>query len=354
MATPSRTTLLSRLLKTLRKYYKPVPPPPRSVLEHALYGCLLENAPYEAADKAFESLRKSFFDLNEVRVSSVKELSEVLQALPDPAAAGQSIKRVLQAVFEATYSFDLEGLKKQNLGQAIDKLKKWQATPFTIGYTVQAGLSGHAVPLDRGALECLYVVGAITAQENQPQKPPAMERSIPKNQGVEFSSLLHHIGAEIVTNPLGQNLHKLLLEIAPDCKERLPKRQPKAKPVEEPPPAAAPPRPAAGKGVPAKTPPAKPPVAGKKDKEPPPAAPASPAKGDKRPAAPAKPEAARTDKESEKSKKAAPPPKKASAKEPTPARSVPPRKEAPKKPPEKKPAPKSGPGGSGLGRKKPR
>ena len=56
---------------------------------------------------------------------------------------------------------------------------------------------------------------------------PGLERTIPKNKGVEFGSLLHQLGAEVVANPFSTNLHKLLLEIAPDAKERFPKRHAK-------------------------------------------------------------------------------------------------------------------------------
>ena len=62
-----------------------------------------------------------------------------------------------------------------------------------------------------------------------------LERAIPKNKGAEFASLLHQLGAELVASPFSPNVHKILLEVAPDAKERFPKRQTK-KPSPEPPP----------------------------------------------------------------------------------------------------------------------
>src|SRR6185369_1967861 len=134
--------------------------------------------------------------------------------------------------FESTYSFDLEAMKKQNLGQAIQKLKKLDGTtPFTIAFVTQASLAGHAIPVDRGALESMLVVGVITESEMKEGTIPGVERAIPKSKGVEFGSLLHQLGAEFVANPLSQNLHKILLEINPECKDRLPKKH-KPKPPE--------------------------------------------------------------------------------------------------------------------------
>ena len=106
MATPTRTQLLTKLQKVLKQNYKMVlPDTGRSVLEQVLFACCLENAGYEAAEKAFAQLGENYFDLNEVRVTTVAELAEALQQLPDPSRAALSLRRVLQSVFESTYSF---------------------------------------------------------------------------------------------------------------------------------------------------------------------------------------------------------------------------------------------------------
>ena len=115
MANPNRTALLNKTHRVLKQHYKPVPiPDDRPLLEHMLYACCLENASYDVADSIYEHLSKSFFDWNEVRVSTLTELTEAMHSLPDPLAAASNLKRVLQGVFESTYSFELETLKKQN------------------------------------------------------------------------------------------------------------------------------------------------------------------------------------------------------------------------------------------------
>ena len=234
MANPNRMALLTKMHKVLKKHYKPVAIPDRPVLEHLLYACCLENAPYEQADKAFAAVSTSFFDWNEVRVSTVKELAEVMNMLPAAAAAAANLKRVLQGVFESTYSFDLEPLKKQNLGQAQQRLKKLEgATPFTISYLTQATLGGHAIPLDQGLMQVFAVLGLASEADRAACVVPGLERAIPKTKGVEFGSLAHQLGAEMFANPYSPSLHKILLEMAPDAKDRLPKRPVKgAKPKE--------------------------------------------------------------------------------------------------------------------------
>ncbi len=234
MAAPNRSALLTKMHKVLKKHYTPVPTPERPVLEQLLYACCLENAHYEAADKAYAAVSTTFFDWNEVRVSTVKELAEVMHALPDPQAAAARLKRTLQSVFEASYTFELEGLKKQNLGQAQQKLAKYEGvTPFAVAYVTQASLGGHSIPLDQGLLEVFAVLSLATPQDKASHSVPGLERAIAKNKGVEFGSLAHQLGADMFSGPYSPALHKILLEIAPEAKEHLPKRPTKtAKPAE--------------------------------------------------------------------------------------------------------------------------
>ena len=240
MATVNRTALLTKAHKVLKKHFKPVSPnPDRPVLEQLLFACCLENAPYEPAEEVFARLSEMFFDWNEVRVSTVPELAAVLRALPDSREAATRLKRVLQGVFEATYSFDLEFLRKMNLGQAMQKLHKMTASsPFAGSYVTQASLGGHSIPIDCGAATVCEILGIINEKERIACAVTGIDRAISKSKGIEFGSLLHQFGAQLVASPLSPQVHKILLEIDPRCRDRLPKKQPKKKPA----PPASPPR----------------------------------------------------------------------------------------------------------------
>ncbi len=227
MAGTSRSAQFTRLHKILKKHYAPVAPDPnRSVLEHLLFAACLENAHYRVAEEMFGALVHTFFDWNEIRVSSVRELSEVLSELPDPAAAGLRVKRILQHIFEATYAFDLEDLRKQNLAPAVERLEKIEGTTkFSIAYVIQSALGGHAIPIDSGTLNALRVVDLATDADVAAGVIPGLERAIPKTSGIEFGSLLHQLGADFTASPYSPALHAILLEIDPGAKARLPKRR---------------------------------------------------------------------------------------------------------------------------------
>jgi hypothetical protein len=235
MSSSNRTTLLTKLHRVLKKHYKTLAPRgDQPVLETLLFACCLENTPREVAERVYNIVRTSFFDWNEVRVTTVKELAEVMSALPDSTAAATNFKGVLQNTFESEYSFELETMKKKNLGDAIKRLQKLEgASPFVVAYATQVSLGGHSIPLDKGALGVLYVLGVITEAEQAAGAASGMERAIPKSKGVEFSLLLHELAAEFVANPFSPQLREFLLSIAPDAKDRFPKRMSK-KPAPEP------------------------------------------------------------------------------------------------------------------------
>ncbi|MBI3839796.1 MAG: hypothetical protein HY288_17885 [Planctomycetia bacterium] len=226
MSTPNRATLLNKTHKVLKRSYKYNPVRgEQPLLESLLFACCLENARHDVAQETFAKLRSTFFDWNEIRVSTVKELAEVMHALPDPCDAAARLKGILQSVFESDYSFDLEHLKKQNIGQAVKRLQKLQgASAFGVAYATQSALGGHSIPIDKGALGALYVLGVISEADPREAVVPGMERAIPKSKGQEFGALLHELGSDFFSNPFSPTLRELLLSIAPDAKERFPKR----------------------------------------------------------------------------------------------------------------------------------
>ncbi len=249
MSTTNRIALINKIQRVIKRTYKAAPAPgEQPLLESMLLASCLENARRDVALAALERVRSSFFDWNEIRVSTVKELAETLSTLPEPTAAAARLKGVLQGVFESDYSFDLEHLKKQNIGVAVKRLQKLSGTTaFSVAYATQTALGGHAIALDKGTLGALYVVGLVSEKDAANGSVPGLERAVPKSKGREFATLLHELGADFFANPFSSSLRELLLSIAPDAKGRFPKRTPKKPPAKPQPPAAPPKEAAVGK-----------------------------------------------------------------------------------------------------------
>jgi len=246
MATPNRSALIVNSHKILKKHFEPhVETHERSVLECLLFGCYLENADRQKAEEAyanatFDKVFGKAYEWNELRVTAVTELAERMSGLPDPRTAATHFKQTLHSIFESQYSFDLEHLKKQNLGKTTQQLLVHEGTtPFTVRYTIQYALGGHAIPIDRGALDVFYIVGIIDEKEKEKKQVPGLERAILKNKGQEYGSLLHQLAAMLVASPFSPQVRSILLELDPECQPRLPKRKsrkkkPAAKPAAKP------------------------------------------------------------------------------------------------------------------------
>ena len=201
MSTKNRGDRIQLLQKVVSKHYTPVPPTEdRSLLELLIYACCLEDVAYDAADEAFHRLQESFFDWNEVRVTTVSELCETLHNLPQPAAAALRIKKNLQSLFETRYSFDIDDMVKLNQGKAIAELEKLAGmTKFVLGYMTQHALGGHAIPVSNSILQVLLATEIVSPAEAEKGQVPGLERTIPKTKGIAFASCLHQLAVDCAT-----------------------------------------------------------------------------------------------------------------------------------------------------------
>lgn len=235
MSTANRQDTIKKTFRVLKKKFKRHPVPSgRTVLEHLLYGCCLENATPVQADEAFGRLQTMFYDWNEVRVTTIKELSEVMSRVNDANDAARRLRYTLHHVFESHYEYDIEYLKKENISQAIKILKSYHGiTPFVTNYVVRHGLDGHVVPLNRGAVAAFALLKIASPKDAAQNRVPGLERAIPKARGVEFSDLVHQLGVTFDTTPHGKLARDTLLGIDPSIQDDLPKRPTRKKSTPE-------------------------------------------------------------------------------------------------------------------------
>ena len=69
--TINKKRVLTQILTAAKKVTE-VPDEPQPVLEQSIYALCREDATPEQADRAFDYLRRHFYDWNEVRVSSTR------------------------------------------------------------------------------------------------------------------------------------------------------------------------------------------------------------------------------------------------------------------------------------------
>jgi len=204
-ATTNKQQQLTQVLTILKKKFA-VPPPadaPRPVLEEVLFAVVREGVPPQQAESAYAKLRSDFHDWNEVRVSSVQEVTDSLAELPDAGSKAKRIIDFLQEHFERTYSFTLEDLEKKGLQQAakqLDRYKDHGVSDFTVAWVTQRSFGGHALPMDEPTLRVLGRLHVIEGEiEDVRETRKSIERHVPKAAGPDFTDRIIQLAVAICT-----------------------------------------------------------------------------------------------------------------------------------------------------------
>lgn len=223
MVATNKQRIVAKLLTVLAKVYEDKFPKELSVLDHLLLGVIQEGISPSRAFAVYESLLAGFHDLNELRVSHPKEIADVLEGLPDAEGKARRILGILQFVFETTYAFDLESMKRKPLKQAERQLSKITGTnAFTVAATVQRALGGHALPIDARMCEVLARLQLIGDGEAPEQIQTCLEHLIPKAKGTSFCMYI----SELANDP--PRCEAILEELAPKSKRKAGKDAPGA------------------------------------------------------------------------------------------------------------------------------
>ena len=192
--TINKQRLLSHLFTAARKAVdaEPEPDGPRPVLHEYVYALCREDATREQADGAFAHLCEHFFDWNEVRVSSLRELEEAFAGLSNAGARAERLSAFLREVFDTEFSFDLDKqLLKKGLKLAAKQLASYAASNDYIGaWVMQRSLGGHAIPLDAPTLRCGRRLGLLDGNQDDADARASLEHLVPKARGAQFTDLI--------------------------------------------------------------------------------------------------------------------------------------------------------------------
>ncbi len=180
-----------------RLYGKSVPKIELPVVETMLFAACLEDNPWAPAEAGFQKLLSSFFDLNEIRVSSVNELEVILMPLKEADWKGLRIRSILRSVFETTYSYDFEKLRRQTMEQAVKTLKKMaDVTPFIRDFVLHEILGSHIVCLDNSMLTAAKWLGLVPEAADLQEGSEYLKGGLKKSEVSEFCALLRCLATD--------------------------------------------------------------------------------------------------------------------------------------------------------------
>ncbi len=187
-----KATILKKLTTEMkRRYGGSVPKQTRPAFETLLFGICLEDSSQDEAETAYAALLEPFFDLNEIRVSSISQIEQALGPVHSADWKALRIREALQYIFEKHYAFDMEYLKRKTQEQAIKELAQIPyQTPFVRAYVVQHVLGAHALPIDQSILRLLQWLGLASSDSDPEAAGEEIKAGIKKAEGVQLCHLL--------------------------------------------------------------------------------------------------------------------------------------------------------------------
>ena len=193
-----KSQVCRKFVTALHKLYgKSVPKIELPVIETMLFAACLEDNPWAPAEAGLKKMIATFFDLNEIRVSSVNELELVLTPLNKADWKGLRIRSILRSIFESTYSYDFEKLRRQTLEQAVKTLKKMpEVTPFIRDFVLHEILGSHIVCLDGSMLTAAKWLGLVPETADLNEGSEYLKGGLKKSEVSEFCYLLRCLSTD--------------------------------------------------------------------------------------------------------------------------------------------------------------
>ncbi len=193
-----KSQVCRKLVQALQKLYgKSVPKIDLPVLETMLFAACLEDNSWAPAEVGLKKMLASCFDLNEIRVSTVSELEQALAPLREADWKGLRIRSILRHIFETTYSYDFEKLRRQTLEQALKTLKKFHDfTPFIRDFVLHEILGSHIVVLDNSMLNTARWLGLVPVADNLHDASEFLKGGLKKSEVSEFCHLLRCLATD--------------------------------------------------------------------------------------------------------------------------------------------------------------
>lgn len=184
---------LQRLYRELKRAYPQVARTTyEDPVEALICGIISERMSETAAQKALREITRAFVDWNDLRVSRVEEVAEVLGR--DAAACratALALTAALRGIFDEHHRISLATLKKLGKRPARQDLQKIEGVSrFVINYCLLTALEAHAIPLTVQMTEYLKRHGIIDADADEEDLEGFLTRCVAAKDAYEFYVLL--------------------------------------------------------------------------------------------------------------------------------------------------------------------
>ncbi len=162
--------------------------PPTDPLEQLVLAVFSQESTLANARRAWDKLYQNMVDLNEVRVSSPREIADIIDPLvPNGLACAARLCGLLNAVFlrKNTLKLDsLQALGKREAKRWLEQLERIE--PYHVASVLLWSLGGHAVPVNTRLLAAMRKEGLVEPTASVAEVQSFLERHIPPAEAKAF------------------------------------------------------------------------------------------------------------------------------------------------------------------------
>ncbi len=155
-----------------------------------------DNGP-ERAQRQVNKAKSVVVDWNEIRVSNVHEVAELLgDTGAESLRRSQNLLDALNAIYDRENSVSLERLKslgRREARQYLETLKGMDE--YAVAYVVLWSLGGHAIPVWNQVLGTLRGADLVHPTATRAEVQAFLERNIPAADGKAFSLMVGSLGS---------------------------------------------------------------------------------------------------------------------------------------------------------------
>lgn len=181
----SKSILTSQVIDELKSAFPKADELPKlPIVESVILAILRENRSLQDSLRALNLFRTTYFDLNELRVSELREIQTIIGHFPDSELRARTIRKFLKQIFQKNYKYDIDGIAKKTFKEAKDDLKDYDAlsSDFVMAQAQVQTLGGHAFPVDDRILLMAKRLGLVDQSADHANLRGILEKNIPKAQ----------------------------------------------------------------------------------------------------------------------------------------------------------------------------
>jgi endonuclease III len=154
-------------------------------IERLVFAILEADASSGQARKAMKALEEEYVDLNELRVSPTKEITEAIgRDYPFARDRADTILHVLGSVYERNFAMNLDALADLPKRQLRRYLTELGLDPYAEGVLASQAFGAHAIPVDQSLVDCLKIEELIHPDSDVADVQGFLERIISQKDGL--------------------------------------------------------------------------------------------------------------------------------------------------------------------------